>query len=136
MTPSLIAKPEPVTRSLKAVRATGVRIALDDFGTGYSSLSYLGQLPIDKIKIDQCFVRNLPQDQEAAAVIRAVMTLADSLNKTVVAEGIETDDQAWLLALAGCQVGQGYHFGRPMPGADIVRMIEANLPLAEVRAAS
>jgi diguanylate cyclase (GGDEF)-like protein len=115
----LIAKPKLITQKLHQLQDLGVHIALDDFGTGYSSLGYLGQLPIDKIKIDQSFVRGLPGDQEAAAIIRAVMTLSESLGKTVVAEGIETADQAWMLRLAGCQLGQGYHFGRPLSAIEM-----------------
>ena len=103
---------------LEAIRRMGVGIALDDFGTGYSSLAYLGRLPIDKIKIDQSFVRRLPADREAQAIVATVMSLARALNKSVVAEGIETAEQAALLKANGCEIGQGYYFGRPAaPGA-------------------
>ncbi len=119
-----IANPERVTRKLEEIKALGVGVALDDFGTGFSSLSYLGQLPIDKIKIDQAFVRGLPEDQHAAAIVRAVMTLSESLGKKVVAEGIEDADQAWMLKLAGCHIGQGYYFGKPMAGSDIVARMQ------------
>lgn len=102
-----------ITEALQKLRNFGVSIALDDFGTGYSSLSYLGRLPVDKIKIDQSFVKRLPGDQEAGVIIRAVMMLSEALDKTVIAEGIETADQAWMLKMMGCKVGQGYHFGRP-----------------------
>ena len=125
-----IDNPERVTRKLEAIKALGVGVALDDFGTGFSSLSYLGQLPVDKIKIDQAFVRGLPADQHAAAIVRAVMTLSESLGKRVVAEGIENADQAWMLRLAGCHIGQGYYFGRPMAGSDIV----ARMQTSDVRA--
>jgi predicted signal transduction protein with EAL and GGDEF domain len=118
---------ETVTKKLGAIRALGVGIALDDFGTGYSSLSYLGQLPIDKIKIDQSFVRRLPGDSEAAAIIQAVVTLAASLKKRVIAEGVETADQAWMLQMIGCTFGQGYHFGRPLePGVFAARLAETD----------
>jgi len=96
---------ETVTAKLDEIRQLGVSVALDDFGTGYSSLSYLGKLPVDKIKIDQSFVRRLPADTEAAAIIRAVVALSESLGKQVIAEGIETADQAWMLQLAGCTSG-------------------------------
>lgn len=115
----LVSNASSIVEQLEALRDMGVRIALDDFGTGYSSLSYLGRLPLDKIKIDQSFVKGLPGNQESSAIIRAVMTLAESLHKTVVAEGIENADQAWLLRLAGCHIGQGYHFGRPFGAAEI-----------------
>lgn len=113
-----------VTDVLQHLRELGVSIALDDFGTGYSSLSYLGRLPVDKIKIDKSFVRSLPGDPEAGAIIRAVMTLSETLNKVVIAEGIENADQAWMLRMMGCRVGQGYHFGRPRSGAEMARWFE------------
>jgi len=103
-----------VADRLKRLRALGIGVALDDFGTGYSSLNYLAELPVDKIKIDQSFVRRLPADTEAAAIIRAVIMLAESLGKRVIAEGIETADQAWMLNIGGCTYGQGYYFGQPM----------------------
>jgi diguanylate cyclase (GGDEF)-like protein len=109
-----------VTETLEMIRAMGVGIALDDFGTGYSSLGYLGRLPIDKIKIDQRFVRELPADEESAAIVRAVMELSRALGKTCIAEGIETGMQAEFLRLSGCQFGQGFHFGRPMNAATLV----------------
>jgi diguanylate cyclase (GGDEF)-like protein len=105
--------------ALQKLRDIGVGIALDDFGTGYSSLGYLGRLPIDKIKIDQSFVKKLPGDQQSGVIIRAVMMLSEALNKIVIAEGIETADQAWMLKMMGCKVGQGYHFGRPRNAAEM-----------------
>tara|TARA_R110000868_G_scaffold18765_14_gene81937 strand:+ start:2497 stop:4803 length:2307 start_codon:yes stop_codon:yes gene_type:complete len=90
----------------------GVRIAMDDFGTGYSSLSYLHSLPIHKIKIDQSFVRNLPNAQ-SEVIIETTIIMAQRLGKTVIAEGVETKQQRDYLASVGCDVGQGYLFGRP-----------------------
>jgi len=119
---------EAVTAKLRDIRALGVGIALDDFGTGYSSLSYLGRLPIDKIKIDQSFVRRLPADTESAAIIRAVVTLAESLGKQIIAEGIETTDQAWMLQMTGCALGQGYHFGRPLEPKAFAARLDAAAP--------
>ena len=101
----------------------GVGIALDDFGTGYSSLGYLGRLPIDKIKIDQRFVRELPSDEESLAIVAAVLNPSTALNKSTVAEGIETSAQAELLRTAGCEYGQGFFFGRPMSSAALVEMV-------------
>lgn len=114
-----VANARPIIEALQKLRNFGVGIALDDFGTGYSSLSYLGRLPVDKIKIDQSFVKRLPGDQEAGVIIRAVMMLSEALNKVVIAEGIETADQAWMLKMMGCKVGQGYHFGRPKTAAEM-----------------
>jgi diguanylate cyclase (GGDEF)-like protein len=108
---------EAVTLRLDALRELGVRIALDDFGTGYSSLSYLGRLPVDKIKIDQSFVKRLP-DTEAAAIINTVVALSQTLGKQVIAEGVETADQAWMLQLVGCRLVQGFHFGRPVSAGE------------------
>jgi diguanylate cyclase (GGDEF)-like protein len=105
--------------ALQKLRAMGVGVALDDFGTGYSSLGYLGRLPVDKIKVDQSFVKKLPGDQQAGVIIRAVMMLSEALNKVVIAEGIETADQAWMLKMMGCKVGQGYYFGRPRTALEI-----------------
>jgi diguanylate cyclase (GGDEF)-like protein len=115
-----LSREDYVIEAMQKLRALGVSIALDDFGTGYSSLSYLGRLPVDKIKIDKSFVANLPADSEAGAIIRAVMTLSETLNKVVVAEGIETADQAWMLRMMGCRIGQGYHFSRPLGAAEMV----------------
>jgi EAL domain-containing protein (putative c-di-GMP-specific phosphodiesterase class I) len=118
---------EAVVEKLRALRKLGVSVALDDFGTGYSSLSYLGQLPIDRIKIDQSFVGRLPADLEAGAIVRAVAALSDTLGKLVIAEGIETADQAWMLEMAGCQQGQGYHFGKPMQVRELIARLHGRL---------
>jgi EAL domain-containing protein (putative c-di-GMP-specific phosphodiesterase class I) len=112
-----------VIQSLQHLRNLGVSIALDDFGTGYSSLSYLGRLPVDKIKIDQSFVKRLPGDQEAGVIIRAVMMLSEALRKVVIAEGIETADQAWMLRMMSCKIGQGFHFGRPKTAAEMRELL-------------
>ena len=94
--------------------ALGVRIALDDFGTGYSSLSYLARLPVDKLKIDQSFVRSLP-DRRVEALVETIVLMGKRLDKELVAEGIETEAQHAYLASLGCDTGQGYLFGRPVP---------------------
>jgi diguanylate cyclase (GGDEF)-like protein len=100
------------SEQLEAIRALGVKVALDDFGTGYSSLGYLDRLPVDKIKIDQSFTRGLSQGGAAEATIHAVLLLARSLNKLVIAEGVETEAQRRELWKLGCTAGQGYLFGR------------------------
>lgn len=99
---------------LRQVKALGVRIALDDFGTGYSSLSALSILPLDKVKIDQSFVRRIGTDHASRAVIDAVIALARSLDLELVAEGIETREDLDYLRGRGCQLGQGYYFSRPL----------------------
>ena len=103
---------------LVALQFQGVTIALDDFGTGYSSLGYLDRLPFDKIKIDQSFVKRILDDQGAAAIVQFVVQLASKLDKTVVAEGVETQAQARLLQKFGCEAVQGYYFGRPIAAAE------------------
>jgi diguanylate cyclase (GGDEF)-like protein len=103
---------------LNTLRARGISIALDDFGTGYSSLSYLDLLPLDKIKIDQSFVQRMLNEPGAAAIVQTVLQLAEKLGKTVVAEGVETAEQARFLQKFGCQSVQGYYFGRPMSATD------------------
>ena len=98
-----------------ALKDHGVGFSLDDFGTGYSSLAYLRQLPMDQIKIDQSFVQNIVADPRATAIVRTIVTLADSLGFSVIAEGVETEEQRQSLAANGCYAYQGYLFGRPVP---------------------
>ncbi len=108
-------------RTLHALRELGVRISLDDFGTGYSSLNYLRAFPFDKIKIDQCFVREIETSVESQAIVRAIISLARDLGMRIVAEGVENEHQAAMLAEMGCREVQGYLFARPAPAASIAR---------------
>ena len=101
--------------TLAGLRALGVRVALDDFGQGFSSLAHLRQLPIDVLKIDRAFVRGLPSDAADAALVRAVVQVATALRVRVVAEGVETREQADALRALGVHEGQGYYFARPLP---------------------
>jgi diguanylate cyclase (GGDEF)-like protein len=111
---------------LKKLRALGVRIALDDFGTGYSSLHYLGRLPIDTIKIDQSFVRAMRREATAAATVGAIVALAKAHDKKLVAEGIETAEDADALAAMGCEYGQGYYYARPVDAGSFLRAIRGS----------
>ena len=113
-----------LARSIVAsLKNQGVRLALDDFGTGFSSLSHLRSLPFDVIKIDRSFVTNIHSNAESAAIVRAVSTLAGALNIPVCVEGIETEaDHAAVLGL-GCAVGQGWYFGKPMPGEQAAELL-------------
>jgi diguanylate cyclase (GGDEF)-like protein len=110
--------------ALTEMNAIGVRVAIDDFGTGYSSLAYLKRLPIDTLKIDRTFVRDLPADAEDVAITTAIVALAHSLKLEIVAEGIETADQAEFLATLGCAFGQGYWFSRPLPPLEFAAWLE------------
>ncbi len=106
---------ETVIDHLKQIHALGVSISIDDFGTGYSALNYVKRFPIDRLKIDQCFVRNLSDDPSDMAIVRAIVNLGHSLELTVTAEGVETEQQAALLQTIGCDEVQGHLYGRAMP---------------------
>ena len=105
--------------SWNALRDCGVQFALDDFGTGYSSLSYLRRMPLDNVKIDRGFIKNLPADNGNLAIVRAILSMADSLGFSVTAEGVETREQAEVLTQMRCNLLQGYYVGRPVMAAEI-----------------
>ena len=111
----LLGDVEGTIERMAQLKKVGVGFALDDFGTGYSSLSYLKRLPLDQIKIDQSFVRDVLLDPNDAAIVRTILALAQSLDLAVVAEGVETTGQLGFLRLHGCEAFQGYLFGRPVP---------------------
>ena len=112
----LIQNVESVLASVKRLKATGIKISIDDFGTGYSSLSYLKRFDIDKLKIDQSFVRDLTSDPDDAGIVRAIIQMAQNLKLQTIAEGVETQEILDELRGYGCDEAQGYHFARPMPG--------------------
>lgn len=125
----LIEDVESVIGVLHQLTQLGVSIALDDFGTGYSSMAYLRRLPIHVLKIDQSFVRDLVHDDSARSIVQAIIALAHALHKTVLAEGVETQQQAELLRAWGCDEAQGYYFSRPVSAAALeVLMMQQRLP--------
>jgi diguanylate cyclase (GGDEF)-like protein len=112
---SIMENTESAVRVLTQLRKLGVRVAIDDFGTGYSSLSYLKRLPIDTVKLDRSFVMGATTDPDDAALVMAIVTLAHNLKLRVIAEGVETEEQAVFLRLLRCDEAQGFLFGKPMP---------------------
>ncbi|WP_236048364.1 putative bifunctional diguanylate cyclase/phosphodiesterase [Paractinoplanes ovalisporus] len=125
ITESVVLQPDPLTIGrLQALRDLGIHLAVDDFGTGYSALSYLRRLPVTVLKIDRSFVTGIADDAEARSVCEAVVHLGEAFKLHVVAEGIETAEQAAALLDMGCTTGQGFHFHRPLPppeAGDLVR---------------
>jgi diguanylate cyclase (GGDEF)-like protein/PAS domain S-box-containing protein len=114
--------PEKACSVLNRIQALGARIAIDDFGTGYSSLSYLRHLPVDTLKIDRSFIRDIGRDSHCEAIIKSTVTLAHSLKLQVVAEGVETEEQALFLREQQCEWLQGYHFYKPMPVNELTKL--------------
>ncbi|RCX10134.1 putative bifunctional diguanylate cyclase/phosphodiesterase [Extensimonas vulgaris] len=121
----LVSNVEDAIEKMQALKARGVRFALDDFGTGYSSLAYLRRLPLDQLKIDQSFVRDVLGDPSAAALAQSIVALAQTMGLGVIAEGVETAEQREFLARVGCHAYQGYHFGRPVPLAEFEAQMQA-----------
>ena len=119
----LVENVEDIIEKMVALKTRGVSFSLDDFGTGYSSLSYLKRLPLDQLKIDQSFVRDILTDPNDAAIAKTIVALAQSLGLGVIAEGVETSEQQDFLARSGCHVYQGYFFSRPMPVEDFDQFV-------------
>ena len=111
----LMTNPEASIEKLNILKELGVEIAIDDFGTGYSSLSYLKRLPVSKLKIDQSFTRGIPEDKDDVAIVKAIISLAKSLNLKLLAEGVETEKQKEFMHENGCHEIQGYLYAKPMP---------------------
>ena len=109
--------------TLKQLHGLGLELAIDDFGTGYSSLSYLRQFPIDRLKIDQSFIRNALNDQDDASIAKTIIGLGRSLNLKVIAEGVETKDHEDFLRTEGCDEVQGYRYSRPIPDEEVRKFL-------------
>jgi diguanylate cyclase (GGDEF)-like protein/PAS domain S-box-containing protein len=123
----LISDPEGAADVMRGLQAMGIRVALDDFGTGYSSLAYLKIFPLDRLKIDRAFVSGLPDNQSDQAIARTIIALGLNLNMEVLAEGVETKAQGDFLAAAGCHVFQGYYYGKPMSGNELLEKIHSGV---------
>jgi diguanylate cyclase (GGDEF)-like protein len=124
---SIMSDADFAIKVLSGLKGMGVKISIDDFGTGFSSLSYLKRLPIDCLKIDQSFVRDATTDPDDAALVMAIITLAHNLRLTVVAEGVETEEQLGLLRLLRCDELQGYLFSKPLPAEALEELLTAGL---------
>jgi len=124
---SLMESGSDVEKKLNALKALGVRLAIDDFGTGYSSLAYLKRFPVDKLKVDQSFVRDIPDNRTGMEITAAVVGLGRALNLEVLAEGVETEVQLAHLRQLGCDTAQGYLFSRPMPASEIADLLSGSV---------
>ncbi|MEZ5846389.1 MAG: EAL domain-containing protein [Geminicoccaceae bacterium] len=122
---------EAAIADLQRLRALGIRIAVDDFGTGYSSLAYLKRLPVQKVKVDRSFIRDLPDGADDRKIVKAIIHLAEALGLDTIAEGIETDDQADFLTELGCDLGQGFLFGKPMTAQAFTSLWKSPAPICE-----
>ena len=124
LTESMLMKnAEEVLRALEQIKALGVSLSIDDFGTGYSSLNYLRRFPIDRLKIDQSFVRDIESTPANESIARAIVALADSLSLDIIAEGIEKPEEKAILEHMRCAEGQGYLFSRPLPAAELAHWV-------------
>nr|WP_315493609.1 EAL domain-containing protein [uncultured Rhodoferax sp.] len=128
---TLIQDTDKFMQTLQRIKAMGIRLSIDDFGTGYSNLSYLQRFAVDKLKIDQSFVRRLLNGEKDIAMVSAIIHLAKSLNLTVTAEGVENDDTRAALERMGCDQAQGYWFAKPMPAAQFEAFWRAHLATPE-----
>lgn len=124
---------EGVIETLRRLKSLGVRLSIDDFGTGYSSLAYLKRFAVDKLKIDQSFVRDIASDPDDAAIVRAIVGMARALKLKVVAEGVETEEIERFLCVFNCDEAQGYHFARPMPAEALSAWLRAHVGAGERR---
>ena len=135
LTESLLMKNSEASASvLQALKAMGVQLALDDFGTGYSSLSYLKRFPIDVLKVDQSFVRDITADSNGATIVEAIISMGKSLKQRVIAEGVETPEQFDFLLAHHCDEGQGYFFSPPVIASQFSQLVSTKFGAVAVAA--
>lgn len=120
---------EKVIKILSEIQNSGISISIDDFGTGYSSLSYLKKLPIDKIKIDRSFIKDLPQDKDSIAIVKTIIALAKNLDLGIIAEGVETKEQVDFLLAEGCEKIQGYYYSKPIRASEFEKLLKTKVKL-------
>lgn len=135
---ALAEKPEDALTVLTRLRDLGLRLAIDDFGTGYSSLAHLKRFPLDLLKIDQGFIRDIPNSADDMTISSSVIALGHAMGLKVLAEGVETREQLAFLQEKGCDYFQGYFCSRPVPAEDFTRLLEKardGLPLVDIAAA-
>lgn len=130
---AMMADPEMAQQIVNELRAVGVRISLDDFGTGQSSLGRLRDFTFDKVKVDRAFVSEITRDRPSEHIVKAILAMCDGLDLSVVAEGIEEDEQAEKLVSLGCRLGQGYYYGKPVRAEHTIELATGNLPLSLAR---
>jgi EAL domain-containing protein (putative c-di-GMP-specific phosphodiesterase class I) len=127
----LVTHPEQARRAIDAIRRLGVTVALDDFGVGFASIGYLRSFAFDKLKLDRSMIAGIDRDPRAQKLVQATVALADALELSVTAEGVETEEEAALLRIAGCDAFQGFYFASPVPAAELTTLLAANDPLHE-----
>jgi diguanylate cyclase (GGDEF)-like protein len=120
----IMKKPQEAIVRFKEISELGIKISIDDFGTGYSSLSYLKKLPIDKLKIDQSFIKDIPGDEDDNAIVKAVIAISKSLNLDIIAEGVETKEQVDFVIKNGCTKLQGYYYSKPISDFEMTKKLE------------
>ncbi len=114
-------------RTMKKFKDCGFNFAIDDFGTGYSSLNYLSKFPIDTLKIDQSFIRNMEYSEQDRSIIKTIIDLSSNLNLHVIAEGVETQKQSQILSEMGCDVMQGYFYSKPLASTDMEKLLKEDM---------
>jgi len=124
LTESIIQSSSSAISTMQTLKTMGIHLSIDDFGTGFSSLRYLKLFPVDTLKIDQYFIRNIITDPKDAALVDTIIKMADNLQLNVIAEGVETLDQLQFLKQKNCNQAQGYYFNRPLPPEEIERLYQ------------